>query len=422
MERAQIEATVLDMVQKARGAARSLSAMPTALKNAVLLDVGAELIAQQPYILGENHKDMLAGEEKGLSAAMLERLRISEKGIQDMVQGLREVAALADPVGEVGEMRRRPSGIVVGRMRVPLGVILTIYESRPNVTIDSAALCLKAGNAVILRGGSEAIHSNLALAKVLQKVLVKHEIDPAVAQVLGFTDREGVDILLQQEAYIDLVIPRGGEGLIRAVTEKSRIPVLKHYKGVCHCFVDADADQAMAIPIIVNAKVQRPSACNALEGLLIHREIAGEFLPKVSLALKNEGVRLLGCRLSCQICTDMIEPATDSDWGTEFLGLALTVKVVSGIDEAMDYIDRYGSRHTEVIITRSYAHSQRFLREIDASAVMVNASTRFNDGGQFGLGAEIGISTTKLHAYGPMGLKELTTQKFIVYGAGETRS
>jgi len=421
MERAQIEATVLEMVQKAKGAARSLAAMPAAVKNAVLLDVGEALIAEQPYILAENRKDMAEGEKKGLSAAMLERLRITEKGIRDMVQGLREVAALADPVGEIGEMRRRPSGIVVGRMRVPLGVILMIYESRPNVTIDAAALCFKTGNAVILRGGSEAIHSNLALAKVLRDVLVKHGVDPAVAQVLDFTDREGVDVLLQQEAYIDLVIPRGGEGLIRAVTEKSRIPVLKHYKGVCHCFVDADADQDMAIRIIVNAKVQRPSVCNALEGLLVHREIAGEFLPKVARALHNEGVRLLGCPSSRMLC-ETIEPAAEGDWGAEFLDLILVVKVVSGIDEAMDYIDRYGSRHTETIITRSYEHSQRFLREVDASAVMVNASTRFNDGGQFGLGAEIGISTTKLHAYGPMGLEELTTRKFIVYGAGETRA
>jgi glutamate-5-semialdehyde dehydrogenase len=422
MERAQIEAAVLDMVKKAKGAARSLSAMPAALKNAILLDVGEALIAQQPYIIAENLKDMTAGEEKGLSAAMLNRLQITEKGIKDMVQGLREVAALEDPVGEVGEMRRRPSGIVVGRMRVPLGVILMIYESRPNVTIDAAALCLKAGNAVILRGGSEAIHSNLALAKVLQGVLTKHRVDPAIVQVLGFTDREGIDVLLMQEEYIDLVIPRGGEGLIRAVTEKSRIPVLKHYKGVCHCFVDADADQEMAIPIVLNAKVQRPGVCNALEGLLVHREIAEEFLPKVAQALKKEGVRILGCHSSCLICDEMIEPASDSDWGTEFLDLVLVVKVVAGIDEAMDYIDRYGSKHTEIIITRSYERSQRFLREVDASAVMVNASTRFNDGGQFGLGAEIGISTTKLHAYGPMGLKELTTKKFIVYGTGETRA
>ncbi len=422
MERAQIETTVLEMVRKAKGAARRLSAMPASLKNAILLDVGEALIAEQPSLVAENLKDMAAGAQKGLSAAMLDRLRITDKGIKDMVQGLREVAALEDPVGEINEMRRRPSGIVVGRMRVPLGVILMIYESRPNVTIDAAALCLKAGNAVILRGGSEAIHSNLALARVLQGVLVRHGVDPAIVQVLDFTDREGIDVLLQQEEYIDLVIPRGGEGLIRAVTEKSRIPVLKHYKGVCHCFVDVDADQDLAIPIILNAKVQRPGVCNALEGLLVHREIAEEFLPKVAQALKREGVRMLGCHSSCLICNEMIEPAAEGDWGTEFLDLTLVVKVVAGIDEAMDYIDRYGSKHTETILTRSYERSQRFLREVDASAVMVNASTRFNDGGQFGLGAEIGISTTKLHAYGPMGLKELTTQKFIVYGAGETRA
>jgi len=422
MERAQIEATVLEMVTKAKAAARSISALPASVKNRMLLDVADALIARQPLIISENAKDLADAEKKGLSSAMLSRLQITEKVVAEMVQGLREVAALEDPVGEVSEMRRRPSGITVGRMRVPLGVILMIYESRPNVTIDSAALCLKAGNAVILRGGSEALRSNLVLAKVLQEVLAKHHADPAIVQVLSFTDREGIDCLLQQEAYIDLVIPRGGEGLIRAVTAKSRIPVLKHYKGVCHCFVDEDADQEMAIPIILNAKVQRPSACNALEGLLVHREIAEEFLPKVAQALEKQGVRLLGCHSSRLICDEMIEPATDSDWGTEFLDLAMVVKVVAGIDEAMDYIDRYGSRHTEIIITRSYARSQRFLREVDASAVMINASTRFNDGGQFGLGAEIGISTTKLHAYGPMGLKELTTQKFIVYGAGETRA
>jgi len=422
MERAQIEATVLEMVTKAKAAARSISALPASVKNRMLLDVADALIARQPLIISENAKDLADAEKKGLSSAMLSRLQITEKVVAEMVQGLREVAALEDPVGEVSEMRRRPSGITVGRMRVPLGVILMIYESRPNVTIDSAALCLKAGNAVILRGGSEALRSNLVLAKVLQEVLAKHHADPAIVQVLSFTDREGIDCLLQQEAYIDLVIPRGGEGLIRAVTAKSRIPVLKHYKGVCHCFVDEDADQEMAIPIILNAKVQRPSACNALEGLLVHREIAEEFLPKVAQALEKQGVRLLGCHSSRLICDEMIEPATDSDWGTEFLDLAMVVKVVAGIDEAMDYIDRYGSRHTEIIIPRSYARSQRFLREVDASAVMINASTRFNDGGQFGLGAEIGISTTKLHAYGPMGLKELTTQKFIVYGAGETRA
>jgi glutamate-5-semialdehyde dehydrogenase len=420
MEREQIEAAVLDMVHKAKGAARVIAAMPAALKNQILIDVGEALMARRQFIIAENDVDRAAAAQKGLSAAMLNRLEITEQGIADMVHGLREVAALDDPVGEINEMRRRPSGITVGRMRVPLGVILMIYESRPNVTIDSAALCLKAGNAIILRGGSEAIRSNLALAGILQEVLVRHGVDPAVVQVLGFTDRGGIDCLLQQEEYIDLVIPRGGEGLIRAVTEKSRIPVLKHYKGVCHAFVDEDADIDMAVRIVVNGKVQRPGVCNALEGLLVHREIAAEFLPQVVRTLKKKGVRLLGCSRSC-LLSDEVEPATESDWGTEFLDLVLVVKVVADMDEAMTYIDRHGSRHTEIIITRSYARSQRFLREVDASAVMVNASTRFNDGGQFGLGAEIGISTTKLHAYGPMGLKELTTQKFIVFGAGEIR-
>lgn len=420
MEREQIEAIILEMVTKAKAAARSIGAMPSSLKNRILLDTAEALVAQQQLILNENAKDLAEADTKGISTAMRSRLQLTEQVIGEMVQGLREVAALEDPVGEVSEMRSRPSGITVGRMRVPLGVICMIYESRPNVTIDAAALCLKAGNAVILRGGSEAIRSNLVLVKVLQEVLAQHQVDPAIAQLLAFTDREGIDCLLQQEAYIDLVIPRGGEGLIRAVTEKSRIPVLKHYKGVCHAFVDEDADFDMAVRIILNAKVQRPSACNTLEGLLVHREIASEFLPKVARALKDEGVRLLGCHNSCSLCEE-IEPATESDWGTEFLDLMLVVKVVADMDEAMDYIARYGSKHTEIIITRSYERSRRFLREVDASAVMINASTRFNDGGQFGLGAEIGISTTKLHAYGPMGLKELTTRKFIVYGAGEIR-
>jgi len=422
MEREQIEKVILEMVIKAKAAARSIGAMPASQKNRVLLDTAEALVAQQELILSENAKDMADAEKKGVASAMLSRLQLTEKVIGEMVQGLREVAALEDPVGEVSEMRRRPSGITVGRMRIPLGVICMIYESRPNVTIDSAALCLKAGNAVILRGGSEALRSNLVLAKVLQEVLAKHRVDPASIQVLSFTDREGIDCLLQHEEYIDLVIPRGGEGLIRAVSEKSRIPVLKHYKGVCHAFVDEDADFDMAVRIILNAKVQRPSACNTLEGLLVHRDIAAEFLPKVAEALKKEGVRLLGCHRSCLLCDEMIEPASESDWGTEFLDLVLVVKVVADFDEAMDYIARYGSKHTEIIITRSYERSQRFLREVDASAVMINASTRFNDGGQFGLGAEIGISTTKLHAYGPMGLLELTTRKFIVYGAGETRA
>jgi glutamate-5-semialdehyde dehydrogenase len=352
---------------------------------------------------------------------MLDRLALSEKVINSMVQGLREVAALPDPVGQVEQMKRRPSGITVGRMRVPLGVVGMIYESRPNVTIDAAALCLKAGNAVLLRGGSEAIHSNLALAGVLQEALAAEGLDPACVQVIPFTDREAVNVLLVQEESIDLIIPRGGEGLIRFVAENSRIPVLKHYKGVCHVYVDQDADIDMAVRICINGKVQRPGVCNALEGLLVHRGIAPSLLPAMAAALREAGVELRGCPRSKAIVPEMTA-AADGDWGTEFLDLILAVKVVDSMDEAMRYIEQYGSQHTEVIVTRSYANAQRFLREVDASAVMVNASTRFNDGGQFGLGAEIGISTTKLHAYGPMGLEELTTRKFIVYGDGEVRA
>ncbi len=421
MDTVQLETTIIDIAKKARAASRSIASIPGSVKNTILLETAIALEANKEIIIAENEKDMSAGRKKGLSSAMLNRLQITENVIADMIQGVKEVAALEDPVGEIENMRRRPSGISVGRMRVPLGVICMIYESRPNVTIDSAALCLKAGNVVVLRGGSEAIHSNLILASLMQDVLKNAGLDPAVIQVLPVTDREAVDILLKQEEYIDLVIPRGGEGLIRAVTKKSMIPVLKHYKGVCHTYIDEDADIDMVVPIIVNSKAQRPGVCNALEGILIHKDIAEKALPELAAALKEKNVRMLGCAQSCQI-SELVEPAKNDDWGTEFLDLILVVKVVQDMDEAMDYIAIHGSQHTETIITNSYSRSQRFLREVDASAVMVNASTRFNDGGQFGLGAEIGISTTKLHAYGAMGLKELTTQKFIVFGQGEIRS
>ena len=421
MESVQLETAIIDIARKARAASRHMASLPTSTKNKILLDTASALQANQEAIIVENQKDLVAAKSKGLSSAMLDRLAITEKVIADMVQGIHEIAALEDPVGEIQEMRKRPSGISVGRMRVPLGVICMIYESRPNVTIDSAALCLKAGNVVVLRGGSEAIHSNLALAGIMQEVLQKAGVDQAAVQVLPYTDRTGVDVLLQQEQYIDLVIPRGGEGLIRAVTQKSMIPVLKHYKGVCHAFIDSDAEQDMAVSIVVNGKTHRPGVCNALEGVLVHEACATEMLPVLAKALKDKGVQVLGCPKSCAI-SDIVEPAAKEDWGKEFLDLILVVKIVSDMDEAMDYIAEHGSLHTETIITGSYKRSQRFLREVDASAVMVNASTRFNDGGQFGLGAEIGISTTKLHAYGPMGLKELTTQKFIVFGQGEIRS
>ncbi|OQX20372.1 MAG: glutamate-5-semialdehyde dehydrogenase [Desulfobulbaceae bacterium A2] len=420
MERREMEETVVRMAQAARQASRSLAASSTGSRNGVLLRMAALLHERQGRIAAANQRDLEAGRAKGLAPAMLDRLALSDKVMAAMVSGLHEVAALPDPVGRIESMQRRPSGIQVGRMRVPLGVIAMIYESRPNVTVDAAALCLKAGNSVILRGGSEAIHSNLALAEVLREALADSSLPADAVQVLPMTDRAAVDVLLTQEESIDLVIPRGGEGLIRSVAEKSRIPVLKHYKGVCHVFVDADADPDMAIRIIMNAKTQRPGVCNALEGLLVHRDLAPRFLPLAAAALTGAGVELRGCPASCALDA-AIRPATEQDWGCEFLALILAVRVVADLDEAMAYIARYGSQHTETIVTGNYAHAQRFLREVDASAVMVNASTRFNDGGQFGLGAEIGISTTKLHAYGPMGLEELTTRKFIVYGDGQVR-
>lgn len=421
MEKNNIEEIIQNMAKKARSASRRLASLPTAIKNQVLLQTADALLEQKEFITAENRKDLEAGREKGLSSAMLDRLELSDKVIQSMVTGLQEVAALPDPVGEVEGMKKRPSGILVGRMRVPLGVVGMIYESRPNVTIDAAALCLKAGNAVVLRGGSEAIHSNLALAKVFQGVLESLLVDPAVVQVIPVTDRKAVNIMLAQEEYIDVIIPRGGEGLIRFVAETSRIPVLKHYKGVCHAYIDSDADIETGINIIVNGKTQRPGVCNALEGVLVHKDIAPSFLPKAAERLIAEGVELRGCTESTTLVPS-IKKAADQDWGTEFLDLIMVVKIVNNMDEAMQYIEQYGSQHTEVIVTKSYQNSQRFLREVDASAVMINASSRFNDGGQFGLGAEIGISTTKLHAYGPMGLEELTTRKFIVYGEGEVRA
>jgi glutamate-5-semialdehyde dehydrogenase len=416
-----VQNTVETLAVAARKAARDVASLSTISKNNVLLRMGEALQEQKKYIQAENEKDLVAGREKGLSAAMLDRLALTDEVIESMIVGLREVVALPDPVGEIDEMSKRPNGIMVGRMRIPLGVIGMIYESRPNVTVDAAALCLKAGNAILLRGGSEAIHSNLALAKVLQDALAAEKITPAAIQVVPTTDREAVNVLLSQEEYIDLIIPRGGEGLIRFVAENSRIPVLKHYKGVCHVFVDGDADLDMAVNIVINGKCQRPGVCNALETLLVHQDIAAAFLPLVASKLVAAGVELRGCPRTKEILPD-IKEAVEEDWPAEFLDLILAVKVVDDLDGAMDHIVKYGSQHTEVIVTKNYANVQRFIKEVDASAVMVNASTRFNDGGQLGLGAEIGISTTKLHAYGPMGLKELTTKKFIVYGDGQVRT
>jgi len=415
-----VQETVESLAIEAKKAARKLGFESTTRKNNVLLRMAEMLLEQKDFIQSENEKDLKAGREKDLSEAMLDRLALTDNVIDSMVSGLQEVIALPDPVGEVDEMIRRPNGLMVGRMRIPLGVIGMIYESRPNVTVDAAALCLKAGNAVILRGGSEAIHSNLALAKVLQGALASENISPAAIQVIPIADREAVNVLLSLEDHVDLIIPRGGEGLIRFVSQNSRIPVLKHYKGVCHVFVDADADLDTAVNIVINGKCQRPGVCNALETLLVHQDIASAFLPLVASKLVAADVELRGCPRTKEILSD-IKDAVEEDWPAEFLDLILAIKVVDNLDKAMDHIAEYGSQHTEVIVTSNYANGQRFIKEVDASAVMVNASTRFSDGGQFGLGAEIGISTTKLHAYGPMGLKELTARKFIVYGDGQIR-
>jgi glutamate-5-semialdehyde dehydrogenase len=415
-----IDRTIRKMARDARQAAGGISRCATAQKNQALMNMADLLEQQAETIFKENRKDLKRAEDAGLSAAMVDRLTVTDKTISAMAGGLREVAATADPVGTMEATRIRPNGLRVSRMRIPLGVIGIIYESRPNVTIDAAGLCLKSGNAVILRGGSEAMHSNRALAAIIGRALESAGLPTRAAQVIPTEDRAAINALLAQEEFVDLIIPRGGEGLIRFVVEHSRIPVLKHYKGVCHVFVDQTADLQMAEEICYNAKVQRPGVCNAMETLLVHREVAGSFLPAMARRFHTAGVTLRGCPQTCAILSG-ITPATDADWPAEYLDLILAVKVVADMDDAMTHIARYGSLHTETIVTRDFGRAHRFVREVDASVVMVNASTRFNDGGQLGLGAEMGISTSKLHAFGPMGIEELTTRKFVVLGDGQIR-
>lgn len=416
-----IKEQVFQIAKNAKQAASAVANLSSVEKDEALVEMAEQLIHHTGMLIEENEKDVEVARKKGLSKAMIDRLTLDEKAIRAMARGLEEVASLPDPVGKVTSMWRRPNGLLVGRMRIPLGVIGIIYESRPNVTADAAALCLKAGNAVILRGGSEAIHSNMALSRILRGVLRARGLPENAVQLIPMVDREAVNMLLQLEEYIDLIIPRGGEDLIRAVVSQSRIPVIKHYKGVCHVFVDASADLDMAVRICTNAKVQRPGVCNAMETLLVHQSAAGVFLPAVAEALEKAGVVLRGCERTRAVLPGL-EEATEKDWHEEYLDLVLAVKVVDGIDEAIRHIEQYGSLHTESIVTRDYDNAQRFLREVNSSTVLVNASTRFSDGFQLGLGAEIGISTTKLHAFGPMGLEELTTQKFIIYGSGQVRT
>ena len=415
-----IDRTIRQMAREARQAAGVISRCATAKKNIALTNMADLLEQQAETIFQKNRKDLKRAGEAGLSGAMVDRLTVTEKTIAAMAGGLREVAAYPDPVGTMGETRVQPNGLQVSKMRIPLGVIGIIYESRPNVTIDAAGLCLKSGNAVILRGGSEALHSNRALAGIIGQALASVGLPPQAAQVVPTEDRTAINALLAQDEFVDLIIPRGGEGLIRFVVENSKIPVLKHYKGVCHVFVDHTAELQMAQGVCYNAKVQRPGVCNAMETLLVHEQVALDFLPAMARRFEKAGVQLRGCPKTCAILTN-ITPATDADWPEEYLDLILAIKVVDDMDDAMTHIARYGSNHTEAIVTSDYRRAHRFVREVDASVVLVNASTRFNDGGQLGLGAEMGISTSKLHAFGPMGLKELTTQKFVVLGDGQVR-
>jgi len=415
-----IESTIIEMAKSARIASMEIASCSSEKKNEALLRIARNVEKEAPFIQEENKKDLEKAKAGGLSAAMIDRLTISDATIASMAKGLREVAALDDPVGAMSSTWQRPNQLQVSRMRIPLGVIGIIYESRPNVTVDAAGLCLKAGNAVILRGGSEALHSNQALSKSIQHALKEVGLKEEIVQVVPVSDRKAVTILLDQEENIDLIIPRGGEGLIRFVVENSKIPVLKHYKGVCHVFVDEDADLTMAENICFNSKVHRPGVCNAMETMLVNKSIAEEFLPIMGERFKKAGVELRGCEETCRILPDT-KKASDADWPEEYLDLILAVKVVDDMDQAIQHMAEFGSKHTEAIVTQNYDRSRRFLREVDSSVVLVNASTRFNDGGQLGLGAEIGISTSKLHAFGPMGLEELTTTKFVVLGEGQVR-
>ncbi len=413
--------SVREQAQRAREAARRLRNASTLEKNAALLAMADALEADVDKILAANREDVEAAEAKGTSKALIDRLTLNRERVAAAANGLREVAALPDPVGVTVSMARRPNGMEVGRVRVPLGVVAIIYEARPNVTIDAAGLCLKAGNAVILRGGSDAFRSNKAIVDVMRGALQKTSLPEQSIQMVEDTSRASAEELMQLTGLVDVLIPRGGRGLIQSVVQNAKVPVIQTGEGNCHIFVDEDADLEQAVNIVVNAKCQRPGVCNAVETLLVHRAVAEKFLPKVAEELRNRGVTIRGCS-EARAVVPWLEAADESDWETEYLDLILAVKVVGSLDEAVEHIERYGTGHSEAILTSNYNNARRFLEAVDAAAVYVNASTRFTDGGQFGLGAEIGISTQKLHARGPMGLEELTTTKYVIYGGGQIRS
>ena len=412
-----VQETIHQMGRQARAAAYQLAQLSSAEKNTILRAMAASIRASVPELLDANAKDLAAGTEKGLSSAMLDRLRLDEARVEAMAAGIDQVATLPDPVGQVMDAWERPNGIKIEQIRVPIGTIGIIYESRPNVTADAAVLCFKTGNATILRGGSEAIHSNRAIAAALDSAgAPAHSI-----QLIPFTDRESVAVLAGMDQWLDLIIPRGGKGLIETVVSLARMPVIKHYDGICHLFVDQAADPEMAVDLTVDSKTQKCGVCNALETLLVHRDIAAEFLPQAAAALRAKNVELRACPETLAILTDAI-PATDEDWSTEYLDLILSIKIVGSMEEAVSHINQYGSHHTDVIVTRDETAAEKFLRSVDSACVFHNVSTRFADGGEFGFGAEIGISTDKLHARGPMGLRELTSYQYRVRGNGQTKA
>jgi len=416
-----MEKLITEIARSAKKASRKTAVLSTDQKNRALAEIKKSLEKNYKKIQEENFKDVEDAGKRGLTSAMIDRLTLSDKVMNSMISGIDEVILLDDPVGRIGSIKKRPNGLEVGRMNIPIGVIGMIYESRPNVTVDAAVLCLKAGNAVILRGGTEAFYSNQVLASAISEGLENAGLDNKTVQIVPVKEREAVNFLLKQEGLIDLMIPRGGEGLIRFVAQNSSVPVLKHYKGVCHVYVDKFADLEMAAEIAFNSKVQRPGVCNAMETLLVHKDAADKFLPLIGRMYNEAGVEIRGCKKTCELIKEAVF-ARQEDFGMEFLDLIAAVKVVDTFHEALDHISVYNSGHTEAIVTKDYSRARRFLREVDSSVVLVNASTRFNDGSQLGLGAEIGISTDKLHAYGPMGIEELTTRKFIVFGDGQIRN
>jgi glutamate-5-semialdehyde dehydrogenase len=415
-----IETMMLDMGRRARAASRQIAKATTAQKNAALLGIADAIDGSRDELMAANNKDMQAGRDKGLDAALLDRLELNKSRIDTMIEGMRQVAALDDPVGAISDLKYRPSGIQVGKMRVPLGVIGIIYESRPNVTCEAASLCLKSGNATILRGGSEAIHSNQAIAACIKVGLAQAGLSEDVVQVLDRPDREAVGLLITMPEYVDVIVPRGGKSLIARISEDAKVPVIKHLDGNCHLYIDDKADSEKATVVTLNAKTQRYGTCCTLESLLVAEQIAPTILPALSRELIERGVELRGCEKTVALVEGAI-PAKELDWETEYLAPILSIKIVADVDEAISHINTYSSQHTESIVTEDYSRAQQFLREVDSSSVMVNASTRFADGFEYGLGAEIGISTDKLHARGPVGLEGLTSQKYIVLGDGHVR-